>query len=124
MVGAPRRWLRLEALALLAGTGIAYWITGRSWWLAPLLFLVPDLSLAGYAAGARVGARVYNLVHTTVLPAVMLGAGYWLSESLVVALALIWLAHIALDRALGFGLKYEDGGGHTHLGDKQKPPTV
>jgi len=29
--------------------------------------------------------------------------------------ALIWLAHIFLDRALGYGLKYEDAFKKTHL---------
>ena len=33
-----------------------------------------------------------------------------------VAVALIWLAHIGIDRALGYGLKYEAGFGFTHLG--------
>jgi hypothetical protein len=30
--------------------------------------------------------------------------------------ALIWLAHIGLDRALGYGLKYGSGFRDTHLG--------
>jgi hypothetical protein len=30
-------------------------------------------------------------------------------------LALIWLAHIGVDRALGYGLKYPDGFKDTHL---------
>ena len=34
------------------------------------------------------------------------------------ALALIWLAHIGLDRLLGMGLKYSDRFTHTHLGDR------
>ena len=32
------------------------------------------------------------------------------------AAALIWIAHIGLDRALGYGLKYATGFGDTHLG--------
>jgi hypothetical protein len=31
-------------------------------------------------------------------------------------LALIWANHIGVDRLLGFGLKYGDGFGFTHLG--------
>ena len=38
------------------------------------------------------------------------GAGYWQANRLVMALALIWLAHIALDRLLGTGLKYKAAG--------------
>jgi hypothetical protein len=32
------------------------------------------------------------------------------------ALALVWFAHIGMDRALGYGLKYDDAFTHTHLG--------
>lgn len=31
-------------------------------------------------------------------------------------LALIWFAHIGMDRALGYGLKYPSGFRETHLG--------
>jgi uncharacterized protein DUF4260 len=48
----------------------------------------------------------------------MLGAGYWQADRLVMALALIWLAHIELDRLLGMGLKYNDRFTHTYLGDR------
>jgi hypothetical protein len=30
--------------------------------------------------------------------------------------ALIWCAHIGFDRTLGYGLKYAEGFGYTHLG--------
>ena len=40
----------------------------------------------------------------------MLGAGYWQADRLVMALALVWLAHIGLDRLLGTGLKYKAAG--------------
>ncbi|MGH9560491.1 MAG: DUF4260 family protein [Terracidiphilus sp.] len=30
--------------------------------------------------------------------------------------ALIWANHIGVDRMLGYGLKYGDGFGYTHLG--------
>jgi hypothetical protein len=32
------------------------------------------------------------------------------------ALAMIWLAHVGIDRALGYGLKYGDAFNATHLG--------
>ena len=74
--------------------------------------------MTGYLAGTRPGAHLYNLTHATPLPAVMLGAGYWQANRLVMALALVWLAHIGLDRLLGTGLKYNDRFTHTHLGDR------
>jgi Domain of unknown function (DUF4260) len=117
VVGAPRRWLGLEGLVLLAGALIAYGILGQPWWLVPAGILVPDLAMGGYLAGTRPGAHLYNLAHATLLPAVMLGIGYWQDDRLVTALALIWLAHIGMDRLLGMGLKYNDRFAHTHLGD-------
>jgi Domain of unknown function (DUF4260) len=118
VVGAPRRWLGLEGFVLLAGALIAYGALGQPWWLVPAGILVPDIAMAGYLAGTRPGARLYNLAHATLLPAVMLGAGYWQADRLAEALALVWLAHIGLDRLLGMGLKYSDRFTHTHLGDR------
>ena len=103
---------------LLAGVLIAFGVLGQPWWLVPAGILAPDIAMSGYLAGARFGAHLYNLAHATPLPAVMLGAGYWQADRLVMALALIWLAHIGLDRLLGTGLKYNDRFTHTHLGDR------
>ena len=118
VTGAPRRWLGLEGVVLLAGALIAYGILGQPWWLVPAGILAPDIAAAGYLAGTRPGAHLYNLAHATPLPAAMLGIGYWQADRLVTALALVWLAHIGLDRLLGMGLKYSDRFTHTHLGDR------
>ena len=102
VAGAPRRWLGLEGLVLLAGALIAFGALGQPWWLVPAAILAPDIAMSGYLAGTRPGAHLYNLTHATPLPAVMLGAGYWQANRLV--MALVWLAHIGLDRLLGMGL--------------------
>ena len=57
---------------------------------------------------------LYNIAHTYVAPAVLVAVTS-LGEPQV-GLALIWVAHIGFDRLLGYGLKYHDGFGHTHLG--------
>jgi Domain of unknown function (DUF4260) len=114
--GVPRRWLRLEGAVLLGGSLIAYRATAEPWWLVPLALLVPDLFMVGYLGGTRLGAQLYNIGHSTVLPAAMVGLGWWQSKPFVLALGLIWLAHIGIDRLLGYGLKYDDHFQHTHLG--------
>jgi hypothetical protein len=114
--GAPRVLLRLEAAALLVGALIAYSTTRQAWWLVPLTVLVPDFLAAGYLGGSRLGAVLYNLVHSTPLPAIMVGVGWWQARPIVLALGLVWLAHIGMDRLLGYGLKYDDNFQHTHLG--------
>ncbi len=103
-VGPPTRLLRLEGAALLAGSLLAYTTTGRPCWLIPLALLLPDLSALGYLGGTDLGARVYNLFHITPLPGVLLAVGWWQGASLATALGLIWLAHIGMDRMLGYGL--------------------
>jgi hypothetical protein len=121
VTGVPRCWLRLEAAVLLVGSLIAFSATGQPWWLVPLTILVPDLLAAGYLGGTRMGAHLYNLAHSTFLPAAVAGLGWWQGRPLVLALGLVWLAHIGADRLLGYGLKYGDGFQHTHLGQLGRP---
>ena len=71
VAGAPRRWLGLEGLVLLAGALIAFGALGQPWWLVPAGILAPDIAMSGYLAGTRPGAYLYNLTHATLLPAVM-----------------------------------------------------
>jgi hypothetical protein len=89
---------------------------GSGWWLFALLLLAPDLSMLGYLAGPRTGARLYNAAHTTVVPLALGIVGVLAAAAIAAAVALIWLAHIGIDRTLGYGLKYPDRFGHTHLG--------
>jgi hypothetical protein len=118
VTGAPRALLQLEGLAMLAAATLAYAQTGQGWGLYAALLLVPDLAMLGYLAGPRIGAACYNLAHTYALPA-LLGALAWaLASPLAGAIALIWLAHVGMDRAVGYGLKYPDSFHHTHLGGK------
>lgn len=109
-------WQRLEGLALLAIAAFAYARFGQGWGLFAILFLAPDLSFAGYLAGPRIGALTYNLAHSLIGPLLLAGAGLLADQSLILALALIWLAHIGFDRALGYGLKSPEDFGVTHLG--------
>ena len=51
--GGVRTLLRLEGLTLFAGMTLLYWIWDGSWWMYAILFLVPDLSFAGYLAGPK-----------------------------------------------------------------------
>jgi hypothetical protein len=111
----PRRLIHLEGLAVLAGS-LALYFDARYGWLAlVVLFLAPDLSMLGYLGGPRIGAVTYDVVHTYVGP-VALGAYGVLGDSdAAVQVALIWLAHIGMDRLLGYGLKYPTGFKDTHL---------
>jgi Domain of unknown function (DUF4260) len=114
--GGVRTLLRLEGLTLFAGMTLLYALWGGPWWLYALLFLAPDLSFLGYLGGAKIGAIVYNSAHSYLAPLAMMTAGFGFASPLLLSVAMIWLAHIGFDRALGYGLKYPAGFGFTHLG--------
>lgn len=113
---APVVLLRLEGAALAAAAIAGYFAIDGSWLLFAVLILAPDLSMAGYAAGPRVGAAAYNACHVTVAPIALLMAGYVAAWPLAVTIGLVWLAHIGVDRALGYGLKLPSDFRDTHLG--------
>jgi hypothetical protein len=116
VAGQPRLILRLEGAALFTAALYAYWLTGTSWWLFLILFLAPDLSFAAYLVNPRAGALAYNAVHATIGPLAVAIYGVAFGAPLVIALALIWGAHVGFDRMLGYGLKYPSAFADTHLG--------
>ena len=87
-----------------------------AWWVLPAAFLLPDLSMAGYLAGPRVGACCYNFAHHKAVALVVGGAGWWLGQPGLQLVGMILLFHSAVDRLLGYGLKYGTGFRDTHLG--------
>jgi len=111
----PNLTLRAEALAICTACIAAYCIQHGSWLLFALLFLAPDLAMLGYLAGPKPGAAIYNLAHTYVLPIALWLTGDLLANPTLTQIALIWAAHIAFDRLLGFGLKYPTDFKDTHL---------
>ena len=111
----PRLLLHAEGLAVAAAAVTLYFHEGYAWWLLLLLGLAPDLSMIGYAAGPRAGALAYDLAHTYVLPVALAATGVIADSDTPLKLALIWLAHIGVDRGVGYGLKYPGGFKDTHL---------
>jgi hypothetical protein len=111
----PGALLRLEGLLLLAATLAVYGGLGVSWWWFAGLLLAPDVGLLGYLVGDRVGATAYNLTHTLSLPVVLGLIGLTTGGTGPLAAAAIWAAHIGMDRALGYGLKYPGDVRDTHL---------
>ena len=109
-----RQWLRAEGFAgLVLGWVVWQSLGGELLWFVPAL-LLPDVTMLGYLGGNHTGAIAYNLAHTLTLPLALLFISYLQHWHL--ALALIWTAHIAFDRLLGYGLKYPTSFQDTHLG--------
>lgn len=113
---APIPLQRLEGLAILIVSVALYAWTDQSWWWFGLLLLAPDLFMAGYLVGPAIGAAMYNLGHTMIWPLALLTAGIIGERSGPVVAGTIWLAHIGMDRSLGYGLKHSDAFQNTHLG--------
>ena len=110
-------WQRAEAaLVFLAGL-LLFWQadSGLTWWLAAILFFAPDLGFAAYAAGNRVGAVIYNLVHTVVFPLVVGMYSILNGNELGLQTSLIWFAHIGMDHLFGYGFKYPGSFKETHF---------
>lgn len=111
---------RVENGAVAAAVVVATVAADQPWWALLAAFLLFDLSALGYLRGPRAGAIGYNAVHSYTGPAVvvtvylaLLLAGH--DVGWVALLAACWSFHVAVDRALGYGLKEEDFT-HTHLG--------
>ena len=107
--------LRLEGALVLAFAVFSYHLLQASWLWFFLLLLAPDVFMVGYLWGSRVGARIYNVGHTYLLPGLLVAAGIASGTTVLLHLAAIWTAHIGMDRMLGFGLKDPTGFKDTHL---------
>jgi hypothetical protein len=111
----PALFLRIEGAALLVAAVILYFHADYQWWLFLVLLLGPDLGAVGYLLGPRIGAAAYDTAHFEALPIALAVAGVLDGSDACLKIALIWLAHIGMDRAVGYGLKYPTGFKDTHL---------
>ena len=111
----PHLLLRLEGLAVAAAAIVLYFHEDFGWVLFVALILAPDLSFAGYAFGPKVGAIAYDLLHTEIFPVALGALGVVADSGIATKIALIWLAHIGVDRLVGYGLKYPTAFNDTHL---------
>jgi len=108
--------LRAEQVAI-AVAGIVAWVANGG----PPLLLIPawlliDLSMVGYLGGPLVGSITYNAAHNLVLALALLGLGWWTDTGWLVLAGAVFLTHVGLDRALGYGLKLPTDFRDTHLG--------
>jgi hypothetical protein len=110
--------LRAEEGAQLALAILAIYLQPITiaWWLWPILFLSPDISMLAYLHNAHTGAWTYNLFHHKGIAAIIILVGFLAHAPWVLLIGLILFAHSAFDRIAGYGLKHQDSFSHTHLG--------
>lgn len=110
--------VKMEELAQTAlGIGVLSFLPFQfSWWLWIILFLSPDISMAGYAIGKKAGGFLYNIFHHKGMAIAIAIMGYSLKNDITVLAGTLLFAHASFDRIWGYGLKYMDDFKHTHLG--------
>jgi hypothetical protein len=107
--------LRLECLLVLLITIFLYQELGGDWTTFTIVLIAIDLSMLGYIVNNHIGGLVYNIGHSYIIPRILLLTALVFNIRPLLLFAIIWNAHISLDRALGYGLKHESF--HlTHLG--------
>ena len=115
--------LRTEQAAIGVAGLVAYLALGGSWLLLVPLLLVFDVSAIGYLAGARIGSVTYNAAHNLVVALIALLIGWLAGLAWLQMLAALWIAHVGVDRALGYGLKLPTDFRDTHLGRIGRSPS-
>ena len=116
----PTWFQRAENATIGVLAVMAFVDLGFAWWWLLALFLLFDLSMVGYAVDPRLGAWTYNTVHSYIGPSVLGVVSLAAEARWAVFVAVLWAFHIAVDRLLGYGLKFQDRFTHTHLGEVGK----
>lgn len=107
--------LHIEGFMVLVISIYFYAMNGFSWWLFFLLLFIPDLWMIGYAFSKKIGAIIYNMVHTYIFSILLILVGTTFSNDIFLAIGLISATHIGMDRTFGYGLKYPTYFKDTHL---------
>jgi hypothetical protein len=84
-------------------------------WMFFVFLLAPDITAIGYVFNKKVGSFVYNFGHNLISPLLLIISYFYFSKEYLLVISIIWLAHIFMDRSLGYGLKYADSFNKTHL---------
>ncbi len=108
--------IKLEELGMFFFSIYLFSLLSFPWWVYPLFFFAPDLSMVGYIGGPRLGAISYNLIHHKAIALGLYVVGIFLYMPVISLIGILFLGHSSLDRVLGYGLKYGDSFNHTHIG--------
>jgi Domain of unknown function (DUF4260) len=110
--------IKLEEAAMTAVAiyFLSVYNLGLPVWVWVLLFFSPDISMLGYLVNTKWGAVSYNLFHHKGIALLLAAAGYYVGNTVLVAIGILLFAHASFDRIWGYGLKYPDNFKNTHLG--------
>ncbi|WP_127022952.1 DUF4260 domain-containing protein [Flagellimonas beolgyonensis] len=109
--------IKLEEVMMLALGIYLFDQLDFAWWWFVVLLLVPDIGMLGYLFGNKVGAATYNLFHHKGIAILVYLTGTYIALPVLQLAGIILFSHSSFDRALGYGLKYDNGFKYTHLGE-------
>ena len=108
--------IRLEEAAGVLFSIYLFSLLPYAWWVYPLFFFAPDISMIGYAINPKIGAFTYNLVHHKAISLGLFVAGMLIQLPIFSLMGVLCFGHSSFDRVMGYGLKHIDAFKHTHLG--------
>ncbi|MDR1876109.1 MAG: DUF4260 domain-containing protein [Flavobacteriaceae bacterium] len=112
--------LKAEESAMFLFGIYLFYLSGYDWWWFPALILLPDLSMTGYIFNNKTGAILYNFFHHKGIAVIFYLIGIYFQLSWLELTGIILFSHSSMDRIFGYGLKYNKGFNHTHLGVLKK----
>ena len=108
--------IRVESLVVFLSTIFFYQTMQYKWIWFAILFFVPDIAIMFYMINKRVGSICYNIIHTYSIPIIgILINSLFFKMDFINIISLTFIAHISMDRFIGFGLKYPDDFKVTHI---------
>lgn len=109
-------FLRIESAVIFVFATLIYFFAALGpWWLYVALIFAPDIFMLGYIINPKFGSFTYNLFHIYFWSLALIIVGLFTDNLWLIWSGFVWMAHIGIDRAIGYGLKYEDGFKITHM---------
>jgi Domain of unknown function (DUF4260) len=95
---------KLEELAQILLSIYLFSLLPFAWWIYPVLFFAPDLSMIGLLASKRTGAILYNLFHHKAIGLCAYILGSLAGIPLLSLTGAVMFGHSSFDRVWGFAL--------------------
>ena len=108
-------FLILESIVIFIGALLIYLFLNDNWIIFLVLLLGPDLFMVGYLKNSRIGNIIYNIGDLFAWSIILIVIALFIDLNLLILFDLIWIAHISMDRAMEYGLKYPSDFNDTHM---------
>lgn len=107
--------IKIEEFAQVLLSIYLFSLLPYAWWVFPVFFFAPDLSMIGMLVNKRIGAISYNLIHHKAFAVGLYLLGSLFDVPLLSLIGVLLFGHSSLDRVLGFGLLDVNAQDHSAL---------